>query len=70
MGLGTLLPWLVVALVAFIALRFVIGAIKSSMRMMMLAVILIVVLGGGYLWYSGQLGGGAADLPVLSVPAP
>lgn len=63
-----LLPWIIVALVAFVLLRMVLGAIKTSAKLMMWAVIAIVALGAGFLWYQGQLDGTQQGLPSLSIP--
>lgn len=68
MDMNSFVPWVIVALVAFVVLRMVLGAIKTSAKLMMWAVVALIAL-GGFLWFqqnSGQLDG--QQLPSLSIP--
>lgn len=70
MEISGLLPYILVALVAFVVLRMIAGAIKSSVKMAFWAVIAVVVLGAGFLWYQGQGEAGTSrELPALSIPS-
>lgn len=67
MEIGVLLPWIVIALVAFVVLRIVLGAIKSSAKLMLWIVIAIVGLGGGFLWLQNQPEAARPALPTLNI---
>ena len=68
MDLTTLLPFVIVALVAFVALRVIVGAIKTSAKMMVWLLIAAVTLGGGLYWYQNQTGAERPNIPTLSIP--
>ena len=64
-----LLPLIIVALVAFVLLRMILGAIKASAKLMMWTIVAVVALGAGFLWYQGQLDGDRPSLPTLNIPS-
>ena len=67
MELRQLLPLGILAVVALLVLRFVIGAIKFSAKFLVWGVFVAGVLGIAYLWYQGNPSVGP---PPLSIPAP
>ena len=69
MEFRSLLPIIIAALVAFVVLRMVLSAIKTSAKWMMWGVIAVITLGGGFLWYQNQSGDHGLDLPALSIPS-
>ena len=70
MDISSLLPFIVIALVAFVALRVILGAIKSSLKLAMWAIIAFVVLSAGFLAYQNHADAGAgSNLPTLSIPS-
>ena len=70
MEISSILALIVVALVAFVVLRMILGAIKSSLRLAMWAVLAVVFLAAGFLWLQNQgVVGGGSSLPTLSIPS-
>jgi len=61
MNISQILPWLVIAIVAFVVLRMVVGAIKTSAKMMLWMVVLLAA-GFGWLWWQANHGA-ANNLP-------
>ena len=57
MNIAVVLPWIVIAIVAFIVLRMVVGAIKTSAKMMLWMVVLLAA-GFGWLWWQSEHGAG------------
>jgi uncharacterized membrane protein YccC len=68
MELRSMLPLVVAALVVFVLVRLVLGAIKSSAKLMVWAIVAAAVFGLAYLWYQGPSATGES-LPTLSIPA-
>ena len=68
MSLSAILPFVFIAVIAFIALRVVSSVIRSSMKLAMWAMIAVVVLGAGFLWYQNQGGDTGLPLPALNIP--
>lgn len=67
MELRQLLPLLILAVVALLVMRLVIGAIKLSAKYLVWGVVIAGVVGIAYLWYQGNPSLGP---PPLSIPAP
>lgn len=63
----SILAWIVVAVVAFIVFRMVIGAIKATATIIFWLVI-AAALGGGYLWYQNGMPG-IENLPSVEKPS-
>ncbi len=71
MPLASLLPLIIVALMAFFALRIVLSAIRSSIKFTFWAAVAVAGLGVAFLWLQQQNGeANSGRLPTLSIPAP
>ena len=68
MDLTTLLPYVVVAVVAFVALRVVVGVIKTSAKLMVWVAIAAIAVGGGWFWLQSQSDVERPRIPTLSIP--
>ena len=68
MEISSLLPFILIALVAFVVLKMIVGAIKSSAKLMLWATVAVVAFGACFLWYQSQTGA-SSSLPTLSIPS-
>lgn len=68
MDIRQLLPFIIVALVALVVLRTVIGAIKTSAKLMVWTIITVAALAGAVLWFNQNTDGNQRTLPSLSIP--
>ncbi len=66
MNIAVVLPWIVIAIVAFVVLRMVVGAIKTSAKMMLWMAVLLAA-GFGWLWWQSNQNG-ATNLPGTTFP--
>ena len=69
MEIRGLLPIIIAAIMAFVVLRMVLSAIKTSAKLMMWGVVAVITLGGGFLWFQNQQGARHPELPTLSIPS-
>lgn len=69
MDIRQLLPFIIVALVALVVLRTVIGAIKTSAKLLVWTIVTVAALAAGVLWFNNQNTDGTQHtLPSLSIP--